>query len=87
MYLTTYVPDVAKSAASRVVLLVSPLIDTTLGVPFVPNVAFWSSSWSVTFARVERFTVPPIGTTVSSELVADDTTGFSLVTLTEYFPE
>ena len=61
-------------------MLVSPLIDTTLGVPFVPNVAFWSSSWSVTFARVERFTVPPAVTVVTSEFVADDTTGFSFVT-------
>ena len=80
MYLTTYVPDVAKSAAARVVLLVSPLIDTTVGVPFVPNVAFWSSSWSVTFARVERSTVPPTATVVTSESVADDTTGASFVT-------
>ena len=81
------VPPTPKSAASRVVLLVSPLIDTTVGVPFVPNVAFWSSSWSVTLARVERSTFPPIGTTVSSEPVADDTTGASLVTLTDFFPE
>ena len=66
------------------------MIDTTVGVPFVPNVAFWSSSWSVTFARVERSTVPPAFTVVTSESVADDTTGASLVTgmlaLPKYVP-
>ena len=68
-------------------MFVSPLIDTTVGVPFVPNVASLSSSWSVTFARVERSTVPPTFTVVTSEFVADDTTGASFVTLILYLPK
>ena len=68
------------------VTFVSPSTDTTLGVPFVPNVASWSSSWSVTFTKDKRFSREFVRTVVVSSPLTEATTGFSFVTGVDTLP-